>query len=488
MMFSKKKAYFDNTATTRTRKEVVKVMQKYFSKDYANPTSIHESGLIARGSIEMARERIANVLRVTSEELIFTSSGSESNNLAVYGAATANKNRGKHIITSKIEHSSIIKTCTALEKEGFDVTYIGVDTRGHFNLQELEEHIRDDTVLVSLGYVNNEIGTIQDIAKIVAIVKRKGVLLHLDAVQALPYLPLDLTNIGADLVSFSGHKLYAPKGVGLLYIREGTAIHPTIHGGGQEFGLRSGTENVPYAVGLSKAIILNQKEKTDYSKRLALFRDYIIKYVLEYIPEAMLTGAPQDRAPNHVSFCFKGISGKMLVKQLALNGFEVSSGSACSSPDNRPSAVLQACHIPEDYLLGSVRITLGKYNTKKEVVQFVRVLKNTIQRMREDDEPYNNEHIFISPSELKAKLASSEKIQVLDVRHIKYPNVQIEGSLFMPAWKIKFQLKKLDPNVETVVACFQGDIIAPQIQQMLFKNGFANAKVLKGGILNYIAN
>ena len=228
-MFFTRRIYLDNTATTRTRREVISTMSSYFGKTYANPSSIHESGLIARGSIEMARERIAGLLGCSSEEIIFTGSGSEANNTAICGVADAENGRGRHIITSPIEHSSILNTCRALEKKGFEVTYLRVDQSGQFDLEHLTEAIRNDTILVSLGFINNEIGTIQDVARIVEIVKSRGVLLHLDAVQALPYLHLNMKELGADLMSFSGHKLYAPKGVGLLYVRSGTRLNPHIY-------------------------------------------------------------------------------------------------------------------------------------------------------------------------------------------------------------------------------------------------------------------
>ncbi len=244
MFWTSKRVYMDNTATTRTRKEVIGEIKKYFDSEYANPSSIHESGLIARGSVEMARERIAGVLNCDSAEIVFTASGSESNNMAIIGAARANRERGRHVITSKIEHSSVIKAFDALEREGFEVTRVGVDACGRVDIKELESAIRPDTILVSIHYVNNEIGTVQDIEKIISLVKSKGALFHADAVQALPYFKIDLQALNADFMSFSGHKLYAPKGVGMLFIRNGSAIEPIIHGGGKEMGLRSGTENV----------------------------------------------------------------------------------------------------------------------------------------------------------------------------------------------------------------------------------------------------
>jgi cysteine desulfurase len=478
-----KRVYLDNTATTRTRRQVVVTINRYLCREYANPSAIHRSGLVARGSMEMARERIAHVLSCASEELVFTGSGSESNNLAVRGAVAALK--GRHVITSQIEHSSVLHTCRALEEQGVAVTYLDVDRQGRFNLAALAQQLRPETALVSLMWVNNEIGTVQDIQAIVEIVKSRGVLLHIDAVQALPYLEINLETLGADLVSFSGHKLYAPKGVGLLYVRRGTPVQPILTGGGQEFDLRSGTENVPYIVGLSRAIVLNHKEKARYVRQLLTSRDRIIREVLARIPGVLLTGDPVHRSPNHASFCFQGLSGKMLVKELAYYGLEVSSGSACSSPRNDPSHVLAACGIPQDYLFGSLRITLGRYNTRRDVDYLLQVLPRVVQQMRRAPRAYQNETAFISQAEFAAKLAAGERLQILDVRSPKIPSGEIPGAICIPNWRLKAGLHRLDPTQETVVVCYQGDVLSPQVQQLLTQRGFTNVRVLKGGYFNY---
>jgi len=484
-VFGKRLVYLDNTATTRTRREVVSEMAKYFKSIYANPSSIHKDGLIARGSIEMARERIAQTLNCLSDEIIFTGSGTESNNLAIRGTAMSQAGKGKHIITSQIEHSSILKTCQQLETQGYEVTYLDVDHCGRFDLDRLSRSIRTDTILVSLGYVNNEIGTVQDVNKIIGIVRKHNIILHFDAVQALPYIHLDLSLLGADLVSFSGHKLYAPKGIGLLYVRQGTNLIPAVTGGEQEFGIRSGTENVPYIVGLSKAILLNHKEKDSYVKGLSHMRNLLIEGVLNSIPDCVLTGDPVNRSPNHASFCFRGLNGKMLVKELSLHGFEVSSGSACSSPRNDPSHVLQACKIDQEFLHGSLRVTLGKYNRKRDVERFLKTLADVVSRMRSDKNPYNNESIFMSQTEFREKMEKGESMQILDVRHVNYPRRSIPGSIHIPVWKVKNNLRRLDPTLETIVVCYQGDIISPQVHQTLVKHGFKKVKVLKGGLFNY---
>jgi len=478
-----KRVYLDNTATTKTRLHVAFVINNYFLREYANPSANHRSGLVARGSMEMARERIAAVLKCSSQELVFTGSGSESNNLAIRGAVAATGAR--HVITSQIEHSSVLKTCKALEADGVAVTYLAVDGQGRFDLAELERSLRPETALVSLMWVNNEIGTVEDVEAIVRIVKKHGALLHIDAVQALPYLRMNLGELGADLVSFSGHKLYAPKGVGLLYVRRGTPLTPIITGGGQEFDLRSGTENVPYIVGLARAIRLNHKEKDRYVRKLVRHRDRIIREVLATVPDAILTGSPDNRSANHVSFCFKGINGKMLVKKLAYFGLEASSGSACSSPRNDPSSVLVACGVPDDYLRGSLRITLGRYNSRRDVSYLLKVLPRVINQMRTEPEPYNNETVFISQDELDAKLDAGEPVQVLDLRSPKIPPGEIPGAVTIPFWALRANLRKLDRERETVVVCYHGDVLSPEAQQLLIQRGFAHVRVLKGGYSAY---
>jgi cysteine desulfurase len=486
-MIFRRRMYLDNTATTRTRREVVSAMSKYFGTTYANPSSIHESGLIARGSIEMARERIAGVLGCRSEEIIFAGSGSEANNTALCGVAEANKSRGRHIITSPLEHSSILNTCRALEENGFEVTYLRVNQSGHIDLDHLAHAIRNDTILVSLGYVNNEIGTIQDVGRTVEIVKSRGVLLHFDAVQALPYLDVNMKEIGADLMSFSGHKLYAPKGVGLLYVRSGTPLKPHIHGGMQEFGLRSGTENVPYAVGLSQAILLNAREKEGYVSRLQQLRDKMIRGILQSIPDSMLTGDPVRRAPNHASFCFKGLNGKMLVRELSQFAIEASSGSACSSPRNDPSHVLLACGVPPEYLYGSLRLTLGRYNSHRDVSRLIRILPGVIAGMRTKPASYYNEPIFVSQEDFHNRRKTGNNLLVLDVRPIRYPDRMIPGSLHVPGWRIAKHVRGLRPGTEIVLVCYHGDVISPRIHEDLYRKGFHNVKVLKGGLFGYSA-
>jgi cysteine desulfurase len=484
MTFQKKRIYLDNTATTRTRSEVVVEMKKYYDTIYANPSSIHEDGIIARGSIEMARERISAVINCDSEEIVFCGSGSEANNLAVIGCVKFNGRKGCGIVTTKIEHKSVLNAFKSLEDE-YRVTYAGVEHDGSIDRKELECSISHDTVFASIGYMNNEIGNVHDIKELICIVRNKNprVIIHVDAVQALPYFKIDLAKIDADLMSFSGHKLYAPKGIGFLFVRKNTGINPLIYGGEQEFGLRSGTENVPYIVGLSKAVQLNDKEKQSYIKKLSVIRDYLISEITS-IPDIVLTGA-MDRSPNHASFCIKGLNGKMLVKELSLKGFDVSSGSACSSPKNDPSHVLEACGIDKDYLHGGLRITLGKYNKMSDAVRLVRCLKDTVRMMREKSHEYYNEGIFISKAEMIRKMVNNENILIIDVRPFRFPRLKIDNSINIPAYAIKSNLKKIDRSKEIILVCYQGDILSPLVHQELVRNGFKNAKVLKGGLLNF---
>jgi cysteine desulfurase len=485
-MLFKKTIYLDNTATTRTSNEVVRTITKYFKSDYGNPSSIHTMGNIARGSIEMARERIARVLNCASDEIIFTGSGTESNNLAIRGMQ---KLLGGHVVSCGIEHSSILETCRALEDDGGKVSYINVSKSGKYDLEELSEIVKKNTdVMVALSYANNEIGTVQDIGKIISIVRGNSKLLHIDAVQALPYFKIDLAALNVDTMSFSGHKLYAPKGVGVLYVRRGTPLKEIITGGRQEFGLRSGTENVAYIVGLSKAICLNDMEKEKYVGKLLPLRNLLIQGVLNSIKDVILTGDADDRSPNHASFCIKGVNGKMLVKRLSWQGIEASSGAACSSPRNDPSHVLKACGIDEDYIYGSLRLTLGKYNSKSDVERVLKVLPKIVEEMRTTAVNYDNRKIFITQEELKQMIRDKAPVVILDIRHFLYPKVMIPGSILMPVWSLKRRIKELDKEADIIVVCYQGDVYSPEVQEMLVKNGFKNVRVLKGGLYSYVGH
>ncbi len=471
--------YFDNSATTRTRREVQNVMKKYFNSRYGNPSSTHKMGMIAKGSIEMARESIATVLNSKSHELIFTGSGSEANNSAIYSALESKKEK-KHIITSRIEHSSVYNTMLILEKKGYKISYLPVDSKGRYDLNTLEKLIDNSTVLISLGYANNEIGTIQDVNKIVEIATNNEVLIHFDAVQALPYEHIDLTKLNADFVTFSGHKLYAPKGIGLLYIKDFENFTPLITGGGQEFGLRSGTENVPYILGLSKAIVLNKKEKDKNNSKLQYLRKRINEFILKEFNDTIITGDIDNKVPSIASFAFKDISGKALVKRLASYNISVSSGSACSSSDDAPSRILKELSYDQSYINGNLRISFGKYNSEKQLSYLFKILKKVITEEKQNKSK-NLEKSYISQDHFRSLNLKDDNYQVIDVRIVSIPNIPLENIIPIPIWKLKKSIKKLNPDLETILICNDGDIIGPEAQSILVKKGFKNVKVLSGG-------
>lgn len=397
------KVYFDNAATTRVDDEVKKIMQPYFDKFYGNPSSLHLWGQQARQAVEEAREKIANFLGAQKNEIIFTSCATESNNLAIKGVAFAydllRKQKSPqypfsekpHIITSSIEHHAVLHTTEYLEKFGFEVTYLPVDKDGVVKLKDLEKSIKKNTVLVSIMYVNNEIGSIQPIEQISHILKKINeerkkeklpkIYFHTDAVQAFLYLDCNVEKLGVDLLSLTGHKLHAPKGIGVLYIKKGTLILPQQTGGGHEFGLRAGTENVPYIVGLAKAMEIafeNRKKEFQKVKRL---QERIIEGVMNNIKDVILVGDPKKKAPHIISFCFKKVEGESLVLLLSDKGIAASSGSACTSGKLEPSHVLLACGIPPQIAHGSLRISLGKYNEEKEVQYFIYILKKIVKKL-----------------------------------------------------------------------------------------------------------
>lgn len=477
--------YFDNTATTKTRIEVRKVMKKYFSSRYGNPSSIHKKGVIARGSVEMAREEIASTLGSDSNQIVFTSSGSEANNSAIF-AALKTQPQKKHIISSRIEHSSIFSTFEQLSKEGYEVSYIKVDQNGFYDIEELKATIKEDTALVALSYANNEVGTIQYVKNIVSCVKKTETLLLLDGVQALPYIKFDLKKLGADFVSFSGHKLYAPKGIGLLYIKDPEKFHPLILGGGQERSLRSGTENVAYIVGLATAIRLNNKEKDKLNKHLQTLRDRIVSLTMKSLSGIKLTGDPTRRVPSIASFTVEGISGKHLVKKLATYGIAISSGSACSSDKNIPSRILNELGYDENYLQGSIRISLGKYNNKFQVNKLLKILHKCIESIRSEKLSSKVEMSFISQQEFSESI---EDLQVIDVRPVPWPKLNINKMYALPIWDFLMKgnktLKNLNKENPVVVICYDGDILGPEAQTILYKKGFNNVRVLSGGAKQY---
>lgn len=375
--------YLDHAATTATRPEVVDAMLPYFTESFGNPSSVYGFSNIGKEAIANAREIIAKSLNADTKDIYFTAGGSESDNWALKETARVYKTKGKHIITSSIEHHAILHTCEFLEKEGFEVTYVGVDEKGILKLDELKKAIRTDTILISVMFANNEIGTIQPIKEIGEIARAHGILFHTDAVQAYGQLPIDVDDLNIDMLSASGHKLNGPKGIGFLYIRKGIKIRNLIHGGGQERARRAGTENVPGIVGLGKAVELATSTMQDRTSKETLLRDYLIDRVLAEIPYTRLNGDRLKRLPNNANFSFQFIEGESLLIMLDMAGICGSSGSACTSGSLDPSHVLLGIGLPHEIAHGSLRLTLGEENTKEEIDYVIEKLKEIVQRLRD---------------------------------------------------------------------------------------------------------
>ena len=374
--------YMDNAATTQVYPEVFDAMKPYFTEFYGNPSSIYSFAGNSKKAVEDARKTIADFLGARTEEIYFPGGGSESDNWALKATADAYANKGKHIITSKIEHHAILHTCEYLEKKGFEVTYLDVDENGFVNPADVEKAIRPDTILVSIMTANNEIGTIEPIAEIGKIAKDHGVLFHTDAVQAFGHIPMNVDEMNIDMLSASGHKINGPKGIGIMYIRKGVKIGSFVHGGAQERQRRAGTHNVPGIVGIGKAVELardNMKERMEYETKL---RDHLISRVMEEIPYAKLNGDKVKRLPNNVNVCFRFIEGESMLILLDQNGVCGSSGSACTSGSLDPSHVLLAIGLPHEIAHGSLRLTLSEKNTMEEVDFTVDKLKGIIERLR----------------------------------------------------------------------------------------------------------
>lgn len=382
--------YLDNAATTCIEKEVLKEMIPFLKENYGNPSSFHNKGKKAKEAIEGARKRVARVLNCSPKEIIFTSGGSESINLALKGIAFANKERGNHILTSKIEHHAVLETCKFLEKIGFKITYLDVDKYGLINPKDVEKAINEKTILVSIMYANNEIGTIEPIEKIAKITKKKGVYFHTDACQAAGFLDLNVEKLGVDLLSLNGSKLCGPKGTGVLYLKEGMKIEPLIHGGGQENGIRAGTENVAGIVGFAKALEMANKNKEKNNKKLTKLRDYFIEGILK-IPSTKLNGHPKKRLPNNLNVSFLGVEGESIILHLNEKKVYASTGSACASQNLETSHVLSAIGLPHEMAHGSVRFSLSKKTTKKEIDFVLRIIPKIIEHLRKISPIYTKE-------------------------------------------------------------------------------------------------
>lgn len=378
----KKLIYLDNAATTKTAPEVVEAMLPYFTEHFGNPSSVYSLAAESRKAVTEARETIAEALGAETEEIYFTAGGSEADNWALKAAAESYRNKGRHIITTKIEHHAVLHTCEWLEKNGFEVTYLNVDENGVVKMEELKKAIRPDTILISVMFANNEIGTLEPVREIGEIAHEKGILFHTDAVQAFGHVPIHVDEYHIDMLSASGHKLNGPKGIGFLYIRKGLKLRSFIHGGAQERKRRAGTENVPGIVGFGKAVeraMATLKERTDRERKL---RDYLIDRVLKEIPYTRLNGHRTCRLPNNANFSFQFIEGESLLIMLDMEGICGSSGSACTSGSLDPSHVLLAIGLPHEIAHGSLRLTLNEEITEEDLDFVVEQLKKIIERLR----------------------------------------------------------------------------------------------------------
>ena len=376
------RVYMDNAATTRVIEPVFEAMKPYLCDIYGNPSSVHGFGREALTALDKAREQVAAALGAQSSEIYFTGCGTESDNWAIRGAAYARRKQGNHIITTQIEHHAVLHTCQQLEKEGFEVTYLPVDEFGLVRPEDLEKALRPETTVVSIMYANNEIGTIEPIAELCRIARAHGALFHTDAVQAVGHVPIDVKTLDVDMLSLSGHKLHAPKGVGALYIRKGLHIQRFMEGGAQERNQRAGTENVSSIVAMGAAIELAVKHLDENVAKIAAMRDRLAKRILEEIPYTRLNGHPEKRLPGNVNVCFRFIEGEALLLSLDLMGIAGSSGSACTSGSLDPSHVLLAIGLPHEIAHGSLRLSLSEENTMEEVDCVVEALKKIVGRLR----------------------------------------------------------------------------------------------------------
>ncbi len=374
--------YFDNAATTRVKEEVLEEMMPYFTEKYGNPSSLYSIGRISKKALEEARKKVAALINANPNEIYFTGCGSESDNTIIKGIAYSQKKRGKHIITSRIEHPAVLHTCQMLEKQGFEVTYLGVNKEGIINIEELRNSIRNDTILITIMFANNEIGSIQPIEMISKIARMYNIIFHTDAVQACGNIPIDVKRMGIDSLSLSGHKLYAPKGIGALYVRNGIEFEKFMDGGHQEKNKRAGTENVAGIVGLGKACELATLHLKDHMQHLKGLRDYFIKQVEDKIEGAVLNGGIENRLPGNANFSFPFVDGEALLLNLDAKGICASAGSACTSGSSAPSHVLSSIGLPNDLANSSLRITFGEDNTKEDVDYLVESLCEIINKLR----------------------------------------------------------------------------------------------------------
>jgi len=374
--------YMDHSATSPVDTEVFEAMKPYFTDSFGNASTLYSLGREGKMAMEAARQEVASIIGADTKEIIFTSGGTESDNIAIKGTAYKLKNKGNHIITSNIEHPAVDETCKYLEKNGFKVTYLPVETDGIVKVSDLEEAITDKTILLTIMHANNEIGTIQPIKEIGALAKEKGIYFHTDAVQTVGKIPVDVKELNVDMLSLSAHKLYGPKGIGALYIRKGVRIEPIIHGGGHEMGIRPGTENVPGIVGLGKACSIAKENLERDALELIKLRDKLITTVLEQNEDTYLNGHRTKRLPNIVNFRFTGIEGESLILTLDSMGISASTGSACSSTKLEPSQVLMAIGLKEVEAHGSLRLSLGHENTEDDIDYTINAIKEVVEKLR----------------------------------------------------------------------------------------------------------
>lgn len=376
------KVYMDNAATTPLKKEVLDAMLPYLTENYGNASSIYQTGREAKAALDMAREAVSKTLNASPKEIYFTASGSEADNWAIKGAAMANKHRGNHIITSRIEHHAVLHTLQHLEKNGFEVTYLPVDENGRISLKDLENAIKDTTILITIMFANNEIGTVQPIREIGEIAKKNRILFHTDAVQAYGHVEIDVKELGIDMLSISAHKIYGPKGVGALYMRLGIDVSNFVHGGAQERSKRAGTENVAGIVGFAKAASLACENIERDKTRLTAMRDRLISGIEEKIPYIKFNGHRTERLSNNVNFSFRYIEGEALLLMLDMKGIAASSGSACTSGSLDPSHVLLAIGLPHEIAHGSLRLSIGDFTTEEDIDYVLETLPGIVERLR----------------------------------------------------------------------------------------------------------
>jgi len=381
--------YFDNSATTKVSKEVMDSMQPYLNEIYGNPSTIYSIGREAKKAIEIAREKVAKVINADSKEIFFTGSGTEADNWAIKGVAFANQHKGKHIITTNIEHHAVLHTCEYLEKFGFETTYVPVKENGIVDVNDIKDAIREDTILISVMFANNEIGTIQPIKEIEDLAKEKNIYFHTDAVQAIGHIPIDVKELNIDLLSLSAHKFHGPKGVGVLYIKDGVNIDNLLHGGGQERRRRASTENTAGIVGLGTAIEIATKDIPKKAKYLKNLREKTINGLIENIPDIIVNGDREKRLPGNVNVCFKYIEGESILLHLDQYGICASSGSACTSGSLEPSHVLLAIGLPHEIAHGSLRLSFSEENTEEEVDYLLEKLPPIIKNLRNMSPLYN---------------------------------------------------------------------------------------------------